>query len=86
MIVDKCNYNEIADNHDIDQFGYVNLAESLEHGIVPSELADSEVSYNEIEDPSSIFGKPRDVFEAYSMKDYALRIGKTDEGTHSAEQ
>lgn len=82
----NCIYNEKTDNHEVDQFGYVNLAESLEKGIVPSEIADSEPSYNDIEDPSTIYGKPHDVFEAYSMKDYALRTGKkaaTD--TNSAE-
>lgn len=81
----NCVYNEKADNHSVDQFGYVNLAESLRNGVVPSEIADSEPAYNEIDDPSSIMGKPHDVFEAYSLKDYALRAGKIPSDTNSAE-
>ncbi|WP_142295784.1 hypothetical protein [Klebsiella pneumoniae] len=80
-----CVCNEKTDNHPVDQFGYVNLAESLANGVVPSEIADSEPSYNEIDDPSTIIGKPHDVFEAYSMKDYALRAGKKPSDTNSAE-
>lgn len=83
MEVFGCIYNEKTDNREVDQFGFVNLAESLKNGVVPSEIADSEPSYNEIDDPSTIYGKPHDVFEAYSMKDYALRTGKKD--TNSAE-
>ena len=65
---------------------YINLAESLENGVVPSEIADSEPSYNEIDDPSTIIGKPRDVFEAYSLQDYALKTGKKETSTNSVEQ
>lgn len=83
MEVYGCIFNEKTDNHQVDQFGFVNLAESLKNGVVPSEIADSEPSYNEIDDPSTIYGKPHDVFEAYSMKDYVLRTGKKD--TNSAE-
>lgn len=83
MEVFGCIYNEKTDNHEVDQFGFVDLAESLRNGVVPSEIADSEPSYNEIDDPSTIYGKPHDVFEVYSMKDYALRAGKKD--TNSAE-
>lgn len=86
MIVENCKFNSKVDNHDVDQFGYVNLAESLENGIVPSEIADSEPSYNEIDDPSTIIGKPRDVFEAYSLQDYALKTGKKQTSTNSVEQ
>ncbi len=85
MIVESCKFNSKKDIHDVDQFGFVNLAESLANGVVPSEIADSEPSYNEIDDPSTIIGKPRDVFEAYSMQDYALRTGKKETGTNSAE-
>lgn len=78
MFVKKCEFNEIRDIHDVDQFGYVNLAECLENGIVPSEIADSEANYNDVDDPSSIIGKPRDVFEAYTLKDYAMQVGKVE--------
>lgn len=83
MIVKECKFNDLRDVSEVDQFGYVNLAECLENGIVPSEIADSEANYNDIDDPSTILGKPRDVFEAYTMKDYAMSVGKKE--TNSTE-
>lgn len=84
MIVKDLKFNEICDNDQVDQFGFVDLAECLKNGVVPSEIADSEAKYNEIDDPSTIIGKPRDVFEAYTMQDYIKTAGK--KSTNSVEQ
>lgn len=78
MIVGNCDYNEVCDIKDVDQFGFIDLVECLENGVVPSTVADSEANYNDIEDPASILGKPRDVFEAYAMNDYVKSVGKKD--------
>ena len=78
MIVKNCDYNEVRDLKDVDQFGFIDLVECLENGVVPSTVADSEANYNDIEDPASILGKPRDVFEAYAMNDYVKSVGKKD--------
>lgn len=83
MIVKKCEFDSVKDNTDVDQFGFVDLASCLENGVVPSEIADSEANYNDIDDPSTIIGKPRDVFEVYALKDYAMTAGKKE--TNSTE-
>ncbi len=76
MIVDiKEYFNEERDNHEVDQFGFIDLAECLSNGEVPATIADSEDKYNGIEDPSEILGKPSDVFEAYRMGDYIKSVG-----------
>lgn len=90
MIVKKCSFDATKDIHDVDNFGYINLAEAYANGVVDSDINDIDVSYNEIDDPSSIIGKPRDIFETYSMMDYVKEHGskkaETTTPTNSVEQ
>lgn len=87
MIVENCVYNEISDNYAVEQYGFVDLSEVIANGAVPTFLSDTEVEYNEIEDPASILGKPHDVFEAYRMQDYVKNAGKkSDNNTAIVEQ
>lgn len=76
MVIKNCVYNEVTDLSDVDQFGFVDLVECMSNGQVPSTVSDTEVSYNDIDDPASILGKPADVFEAYRMQDYVKTAGK----------
>ena len=73
----KCEYNDIVDIKEVDQFGFVDLNECMANGQVPSSVSNTEDEYNGIDDPSSILGKPHDVFEAYKMQDYVKSVGKT---------
>lgn len=75
MIQTNIVYNEERDNNPVDQYGFVNLVESIKNGVVPSSISNTEAEYNDIEDPASILGKPRDVFEAYRMQDYVKTAG-----------
>lgn len=87
MIVDNCVYNEVCDNFAVEQYGFVDLCEVISNGAVPTFLSDTEVEYNDIEDPASILGKPHDVFEAYRMQDYVKSAGKkSDKNTATVEQ
>lgn len=72
----KIKFNDVADVQDVDQFGFIDLNECLENGQVPSTISDTEASYNDIDDPASILGKPSDVFDAYKMQDYVKSVGK----------
>lgn len=83
MIVNKCMYNEVCDNNPVDQYGFIDLVECISNGAVPTTISDTEMDYNNIEDPASILGKPHDVFEAYRMQDYVKTTGvnKTEEIT-----
>lgn len=73
----KCEYNDIVDIKEVDQFGFIDLNECMANGQVPSSVSNTEDEYNDIIDPSSILGKPHDVFEAYRMQDYVKSVGKT---------
>ena len=77
MIIKKCDFNDITDIKEVDQFGFVDLNECMANGQVPSSVSNTEDEYNDINDPSSILGKPHDVFEAYRMQDYVKSVGKT---------
>lgn len=85
MFVKKCEYDELRDVAPVDQFGFVDLNECLANGEVPATIADSEDAYNGIEDPSSIIGKPRDIFEAFSMQDYIKERGIAKPNSASVE-
>lgn len=75
----ECKYNPDVDICPVDQFGFVDLVECLSKGEIPSTVSDTESTYNEIDDPSTIIGKPRDNFEAIRMMDTIKRSGATAE-------
>lgn len=74
-----CKFNEIRDVHEVDQFGFIDLAECLSQGVVPSSISNTEDAYNDIDSPDNIMGKPSDVFEAYRMQDFIKSNGKKKE-------
>lgn len=87
MIVDNCVYSEISDNSPVEQYGFVDLCEVISNGAVPTFVSDTDVDYNDIEDPASILGKPHDVFEAYRMQDFVKRAGsKSDHNSVSVQK
>lgn len=67
MIVKNIKYDPIRDIKPVDQVGFIDLKSALANSCVPSQLPDSEVEYNGIEDPAAIGGKPTDIFEAMEM-------------------
>lgn len=78
-------FNELKDIQEVDQFGFVDLVEALTNGEVPTQIADQDINYNGIEDPSSILGKPQDIFDLYRMNDYIQSV-TPQEGAPSDEE
>lgn len=78
-------FNEERDIQEVDQFGFIDLAECLANGEVPTLIDGEDVSYNGIEDPSAILGKPDDIFSLYRMNDYVQSVTPT-EGAPSDEE
>ena len=79
----ECKYNPTVDICPVDQFGFVDLVECLSKGEIPSTISDTEMTYNEIDDPSTIIGKPRDNFEAIRFMDKIKSSGKITTPTNS---
>jgi hypothetical protein len=72
MIFD-CVFDPIKDVREVDQFGYVDLREVLETGVVPSESAVEDTEYTDIDDPESLKGRPRTNFDMVDAGNNILR-------------
>lgn len=62
-----CIFNPLCDVREVQTFGYLELADVMRTGIVPSNLNASQLQYNGIEEPESILGSPCDTFDAMRM-------------------
>lgn len=69
MIYTNLRYNPTTDLAAVEPFGYINLCDAVEKGEIPAGIANSELEYNNIDNPQTIMGKPSDIFEAYRMAD-----------------
>lgn len=72
MVQTGANFNKDKDIQEVDQFGFIDLVKSFQNGYVEGNSDIKAESFNDIEDPASILGKPSDVFEALRMQDAAL--------------
>lgn len=70
------SFNPVCDLNPVDPYGYIDLRAAYENHNVPSEIADELANYNGIDDPNSILGTPRDIFEAYRMNDRIQAIDR----------
>lgn len=69
MLVKECKYDPIKDLKPVDENGYLDLASAYVNKTVPADIVTQDTDFNGIEDPSSIVGKPSDVFDAIRMQD-----------------
>lgn len=58
------HFNPLRDVKAVEQTGFVDLAKANAMNSLPSQIQSSPLSYNLIDDPRSIAGRPSDVFEA----------------------
>lgn len=63
----ECFFDKDHDLGEASQSGFVVLDDLLAHGIVPNTLNVAPESFNDIDDPKSILGRPSDQFEAMTM-------------------
>lgn len=83
MKTNSASFDKDKDLQEVDQFGYIDLVKSFQNGYVAGDVESVAENYNDIEDPSSIVGKPRDCFEAMRMQDVIVQNVK--KGTSSVE-
>lgn len=58
-----CIFDPLKDINEVDQIGYVDLAEAYANHSVPSILSDDGEGYNNISDPAACMDMPQDVFD-----------------------
>lgn len=68
MVQDNLSFDPRRDKQAVEQFGFVNLSEALKTGIIPDTVEAGENAYNGIDNPESILGRPRDVFDSIHMQ------------------
>lgn len=66
-MVQECNFNPVCDIAPVEQSGFIDLAAANAASSIPAGIANQELSFNEIDDPNSIGGRPSDEFEAAQM-------------------
>lgn len=57
-------FDSSKDVCEVDQFGYLDLRKAMIDGVVKGDLVVDESSYNDIDDPRAIVGRPLDQFDA----------------------
>lgn len=82
MIQENCTYDPVRDLAPVDQFGFIELRSALSEGVVPSQMPDSDVDYNGVDEPQKVLGKPHDIFEAIDAQKAleAAAAASPDEG------
>lgn len=55
-------YDPKVDNQEVEQFGFIHLAESFEKGIVPGGIDLTDESFNGVENPGTLMSRSDDVF------------------------
>lgn len=68
MVYTDFPFNPVRDKTPVSGTGFIDLKSAMVNNVIPSNIAESETDYNGIQDPASIMGKPRDVFEALDMQ------------------
>lgn len=72
-------FDAVKDLTEVDQIGYIDLATAYVNGVVSGDVNPDQLTFNQIEDPSSILGRPADEFDAIRMRDYVVKNGQVPE-------
>lgn len=69
----ECNFNPEVDLQEVDQFGFVNLAECYEKGVVPSSIDLTDESFNSVYNPGTLISRSQDVFDGLRKAEYVRK-------------
>lgn len=73
-----CKFDPVRDVRDVDTGCIIDINDILRTGVVPSSINSAPLSYNGIEDPTTIIGRPSDTFDALRMNEQILSSANTD--------
>lgn len=59
-----------VDMQEVDQFGFVNLADAFDKGIIPSTAAVVDSDFNGVANPGTLISRSTDVFDGYRKAEY----------------
>lgn len=72
MLQENLTYDPVRDVAPVEQVGFIDLVKASQSNSIPANLTADELSYNGIDDPRSIAGRPRNSFEAAQMSQAIL--------------
>lgn len=81
MVFNNIGYNAERDICEVDQIGFIDLRLALETGTVQGDLNPDDMSYNEIDNPASIKGKPSDIFDAVVAGHQYAQMGEASQSS-----
>lgn len=64
------SFNPDKDMQEVEQFGFVNLAECFEKGIVPGGIDLTDESFNGVQNPGTLISRSMDVFDGLRKSEY----------------
>lgn len=70
----RFTYNPDVDRQEVDQFGFVNLNEAFENGIIPANAGMTDESFNGVAAPGILLPRSQDVFEALRKTNYVQSV------------
>lgn len=84
MFVTSVKYDELVDQNEVDQFGYIDLPTAYVNGVVVGDVNFDSNFFNGLDDPSTIGGKCSDTFEALRAASALKKAGTSTEDTNHA--
>lgn len=66
-------FNPATDMQEVDQFGFVNLGEAFEKGIIPSVVEETGETFNGVSNPGTLISHATDVFDGIRKAEYVRR-------------
>lgn len=71
-MIENPQFNSEIDDAEVDQFGFVDMRDAIANGVIAGNADINQQSFNNIKDPSTIIGKPRDIFDALAVEKQAV--------------
>lgn len=66
-------FDPAVDLHDVDQFGFVNLNDAFEKGVIPANVMMDDESFNGVQNPATLLSRSDDVFCGLRQAEYVKR-------------
>lgn len=70
----RYSYNPAVDRSEVDQFGFVNLNEAFEKGIIPANAGMIDESFNGVAAPGILLPHAQDVFDSLRQTNYVQSV------------
>lgn len=64
------SFDPAVDLQEVEQFGFINLNEAFEKGVVPGSVDLTDESFNGVSNPGTLISRSQDVFDGLRKREY----------------